>query len=152
MYVHTVLESITLSARDAIIRFNTRLLEELPLESGVFFAMVKQASLFSGDTADRIAELSTRPEKVSYFLKHVIEPEADVYLPKLLGVMEESKSLDLMLLAYEIQAVMESGIFAYSVDKYSRTSIIRTPMCHFNVKSVQISEFVRISELSDKIS
>ena len=30
------------------------------------------------------------------------------------------------------------------------TSIIRTPLCHFNVKSVQISEFVRISELSDK--
>ena len=24
-------------------------------------------------------------------------------------------------------------------------------MCHFNVKGVQISEFVRISELSDKI-
>ena len=34
---------------------------------------------------------------------------------------------------------------------YSRTSIIRTPMYHFNVKGVQISEFVRISELSDKI-
>ena len=34
---------------------------------------------------------------------------------------------------------------------YSRTSIIRTPVCHFNVKSVQISEFVWISELSDKI-
>ena len=35
-------------------------------------------------------------------------------------------------------------------DKYSRTSIIRTPMCHFNVEGVQISEFVRISELSNK--
>ena len=34
---------------------------------------------------------------------------------------------------------------------YSRTSIIRTPVCHFNVKSVQINEFVRISELSDKM-
>ena len=33
----------------------------------------------------------------------------------------------------------------------SRTSIIRTPMRHFNVKGVQISEFVWISELSDKI-
>ena len=33
---------------------------------------------------------------------------------------------------------------------YSRTSIIRIPLCHFNVKSVQISEFVRISELSNK--
>ena len=34
---------------------------------------------------------------------------------------------------------------------YSRTLIIQTPVCHFNVKSVQINEFVRISELSDKI-
>ena len=34
---------------------------------------------------------------------------------------------------------------------YSRTSIIQTPVCHFNVKGVQINEFVRISELSDKI-
>ena len=73
MYVHIVIESMTLSAKDAIIHFNTRLLEQLPLESGVFFAMVKQACLFPWDTADRIAELSTRPEKVSYFLQHVIE-------------------------------------------------------------------------------
>ena len=35
--------------------------------------------------------------------------------------------------------------------KYSRTSIIRTPVRHFNVKSVQISKLVRISEISDKI-
>ena len=34
---------------------------------------------------------------------------------------------------------------------YSRTLTIQTPMCHFNVKGVQISEFVRISELSKKI-
>ena len=36
-------------------------------------------------------------------------------------------------------------------NEYSRTSIIRTPVCHLNVKGVQINEFVRISELSDKI-
>ena len=34
---------------------------------------------------------------------------------------------------------------------YSRTSIIRIPVCHFNVIGVQINEFVWISELSDKI-
>ena len=116
--MHIVIESMTLSARDAITHFNTRLLEQLPLESGVFFAMVKQASLFPRDSADRIAELSTRPEKVSYFLQHVIEPEADVYLPKLLGVMKESEDLSVVRLAYEIEAEMESGIFAYGVDKY----------------------------------
>ena len=37
------------------------------------------------------------------------------------------------------------------LSKCSRTSIIRTPECHFNVKGVQINEFVRISELSDKM-
>ena len=118
MYVHTVIESMTLSARDAITHFNTRLLEQLPLESGVFFAMVKQASLFPRDSADRIAKLSTRPEKVSYFLQHVIEPEADVYLPTLLGVMKESEDLSVVRLANEIEAEMESGIFAYGIDKY----------------------------------
>ena len=34
---------------------------------------------------------------------------------------------------------------------YSRSSIIRTPVCHFNVKGVQINEIVWISELSNKI-
>ena len=34
---------------------------------------------------------------------------------------------------------------------YSRTSIIRTPVCHFNVKGVQINKFVQISELSAKM-
>ena len=118
MYVHIVIEIMILSARDAITHFNTRLLEQLPLESGVFLAMVKQASLFPRDTADRIAELSTRPEKVSYFLKHVIEPEPDVYLPKLLGVMKESEDLNVVRLADEIEAEMESGIFAHGADKY----------------------------------
>ena len=33
---------------------------------------------------------------------------------------------------------------------YSRTLIIRTPVCHFNVKGVQTNVFVRISELSNK--
>ena len=39
----------------------------------------------------------------------------------------------------------------YKIYIYSRTSIIRTPVCHLNVKGVQINEFVQISELSDKI-
>ena len=38
-----------------------------------------------------------------------------------------------------------------AVSMYSRTSIIRTPVCHFNVKVVQINKFVWISELSDKL-
>ena len=40
--------------------------------------------------------------------------------------------------------------FKHYCTPLSRTSVIQTPVCHFNVKGVQISEFVRISELSDK--
>ena len=34
---------------------------------------------------------------------------------------------------------------------YSRTSIKRTPVCHFNAKDVQTNKFVWIGELSDKM-
>ena len=34
---------------------------------------------------------------------------------------------------------------------YSITSIIRTPVYHFNDKGVQLNEFVWICELSDKM-
>ena len=39
----------------------------------------------------------------------------------------------------------------HKLASYGRTSIIRILVCHFNVRSVQISKFVQISELSDKI-
>ena len=39
----------------------------------------------------------------------------------------------------------------FTAARYSRTSIIRTPVCHFNVKGVQVNGFVQISEFSDKI-
>ena len=48
--------------------------------------------------------------------------------------------------------VLQCGILrSLNKTRYSRTSIIRTPVCHFNVEGVQINEFVQISELSDKI-
>ena len=37
-------------------------------------------------------------------------------------------------------------LFYLFIYKYSRTSIIQTPLYHLHYKSVQISEFVRISE------
>ena len=36
--------------------------------------------------------------------------------------------------------------------KYSKTSIIQAPLCHFNDKGVQRNEFVRISKLSQLFS
>ena len=48
---------------------------------------------------------------------------------------------------------MHVCMYYVGMHTYSRHSIIRTPiyMCHFNVKGVQINEFIWISELSDKI-
>ena len=46
-----------------------------------------------------------------------------------------------------ILTILVTYRITYKLRMYSRTSIIRTPVCHFNVKGVQISEFVRISEL-----
>ena len=39
-----------------------------------------------------------------------------------------------------------TALLEYLDARYSRTSIIQTPLCHVHYKSVQISEFVRISE------
>ena len=47
--------------------------------------------------------------------------------------------------------VNNNGISIDIVSLYSRTLIIQTPVCHFNVKGIQISEFIQISELSDKM-
>ena len=69
-----------MSAGEAIKKFKVKLHRHLPLENHMFFAMVKQADLFSLDTGDAIAAKPTRTEKVAYFLKHIIESGAEEYL------------------------------------------------------------------------
>ena len=71
--------------------------------------MANTADLFPLGTAATIAAKTTRAEKVSYFLQHVVEPGADDYLPKLLKVMRDSKMDNAVKLAGEIQAAMEPG-------------------------------------------
>ena len=93
-----------MSARDAIKQFSVNLNCELPLENDIFFAMAEQAGLFPLDTGDSIAVKSTRAQKVTYFLRHVVEPGAEEYLPKLLKVMRDSKVANVVRLADDIQA------------------------------------------------
>ena len=100
---------VTMSAREAIQRFNMELFQQLPLENVIFFAMAKQAGLFPLDTGDSIAAKSTRAEKVSYFLLNVLEPGAEEYLPKLLKVMRDSEVANVVRLANDIQAATEIG-------------------------------------------
>ena len=93
-----------MSAREAIIKFNVKLIQQLPLDDDKFFALVKQADLFPLDTSDSIAAKPTRAQKVSYFLRHIVEPGAEECLPKLLKVMKESNVVNVVRLADNIQA------------------------------------------------
>ena len=100
-----------MSAGEAIKKFKVKLHRHLPLENDMFFAMVKQADLFPLDTGDAIAAKPTRSEKVVYFLTHIIDSEAEEYLPKLLTVMKKSKVADVVKLADKIQAATGIGTY-----------------------------------------
>ena len=99
-----------ITASEALMKYNVDLLEHLPLENVVFFAMAQKAGLFPLDTGDMISEKHTRAEKVSYFLRF-IGPGADSYLPELLKVMKDCGVADVVKLAEEIAAAtgMEGG-------------------------------------------
>ena len=99
-----------MTAREAIIHFNVELLQQLPLENNIFFAMAKQVGLFPLDTSDSIAAMSTRAQKANYLLQHVIEPGAEDYLPKLLKVMRDSNVPNVERLADDIQAATGIGM------------------------------------------
>ena len=101
---------MAISAKDAMKKFNVKLLQELPLDDDIFFGMAKTANLFPGSNAESIAAEPTRAKKVAYFLQHAIEPGADLYLPKLLEVMKEFDDDNVNDLADEIQGVLEPGI------------------------------------------
>ena len=101
---------VTMSAREAIKKFNMELIQQLPLENDIFFAMAAQAGLFPLDTGDSIAAEPTRAKKVTYFLQHVVEPGAEEYLPKLLKVMRDSNAANVVRLADDIQAATGIGM------------------------------------------
>ena len=99
------------SAKDAVQKFKVELLQELPLDEPLFFAMADRAGLFPLDTSKSVKAKETRALKVDYFLDHIVEPGADEYLPKLLKVMRESRVANVVKLADEIQAAVQSGIY-----------------------------------------
>ena len=101
---------VTMSAIEAIKKFNVELIEQLPLENDIFFAMAEQAGLFPLDTGDSIAAEPTRAKKVSYFLQYVANPGAEEYLPKLLKVMRDTKVANVVRLANDIQAAAGIGM------------------------------------------
>ena len=100
-----------MSAREAIKQYYVELVQQLPLESGIFYAMAKQADLFPLDSGDSIAAEPTRAKKVTYFLQHVIEPGAEEFLPKLLKVMKDSKVANVVKLADSILVATGIGMY-----------------------------------------
>ena len=105
--------SMTLSPKSVIKKFNVELLQKLPLDDEIFFGMAKKVNLFPGDNADSIEALPTRAKKVAHFLQHVVEPGAEVYLPKLLEVMKQYDD-NTKDLADEIEAEMKPGTMLIS--------------------------------------
>ena len=101
---------MALSAKEAVIKFKVELLQELPLDQPLFFAMAERAGLFPLGTNKSIKAKETRDHKVDYFLDYVVIPGANEYLPKLLQVMRESKVANVVSLADDIQATLQSGI------------------------------------------
>ena len=99
------------SAKDVIMHFKVELLEKLPLEDTIFFALAERDGLFPLNTGNKICEEKTRADKVGYFLRHVVEPGAEEYLPKLLKVMKESKFENVEKLADDIQATLSTSTY-----------------------------------------
>ena len=125
-----------MSAREAIKNFYVELVQQLPLESGIFYAMARQADLFPLDTGDSITAEPTRAKKVTYFLQHVIEPGAEEFLPILLKVMKDSKVANVVKLADNIQAATGIGkCIAMSVRHYQLVQRLYTYVLQIKLTS-----------------
>jgi len=82
--------------------YKVKLLRILPLEREIFLAMLEEANLLPEGTGATIRTKNERDARVSYLLQYVVEPAADIYLPKLIEVMEKSDDLAVQRLASEI--------------------------------------------------
>ena len=98
---------MAISSKDAIKKFKKKLLQELPLDNPIFFAMV---DLFPKDIGNMIRAEKSKAHKVDYFLQHV-ESGAEHYLPRLLQLMKESKVANVKKLADDIQAAVSPGMY-----------------------------------------
>ena len=100
---------MAISAKDAVQKYKVELLQELPLDEPLFFAMAERDGLFPLGINKSIKTEKTKAHKVDYFLDHVVEPGADKYVPKLLKVMRESEVDNVVRLADRIQAAVGPG-------------------------------------------
>ena len=91
------------SVEDILKHHKVKLLTILPLEDEIFLAKLGEANLLPRDSGASIRSKSTRAEKVSYFLLHVVEPAPEIYLNLLIGVMENTDDLAVKKLANDMK-------------------------------------------------
>ena len=97
---------MSMSASQALKKYRVDLIEHLPLENVMFFAMANCANLFPLGIDHDINAEPTRAKKVSCFLDF-IDAGADIYLPKLLEIMKNCGAADVEQLAKKIAATMD---------------------------------------------
>ena len=127
---------MALSASEAIKTFYVKLIQEVPLDNTVFFAMAKSAGLFPLNTEDCVMAQETNAKKVTYLLRHVVERGPDQYLPLLLQVMKDSGVSNVVKLANDIEISM-AGMYIQPC-----TYIIY--LCSF-VKQVEVCLYLDIT-------
>ena len=129
---------MAISAKDAIRKFKVELLQELPLEDPIFFALAERAGLFPSNTGNNIREEKTRAHKVDYFLQHVVEPGAEEYLPKLIKVMKESEFENVKKLTDDIQALLSTGTYVRTYTCYLRMYIVQYILVTLNKNTLGV--------------
>ena len=107
------------SANNIIRHHKVELIKILPLEQEIFLAKLERVSLLPEGSGASIRAKSTRADRVSYFLQHVVEPAPHIYLDLLIGVMERSDDLAVNKLAGDMKRHFKSGIKSMFYGTYS---------------------------------
>ena len=107
MFILIFVADKRLSPKDAIKYFGMDLLKVLPLDSVMFLYLMDkpEANLLPFDYKAKIMsdKLSTRAEKVSFFIEKVLKPNPDFCLPALLDVMEKCDDIAVVKLSIDIR-------------------------------------------------
>ena len=105
----------------------------LPMEDTYFISKLSSQKLLPGDTESKIKALSSRADKVLFFLSYVIEPALDIdeisSFKKLLSVMQECEYDHVQKLSNKIRddidiiTKLKAGNIIYTVHLYIATYV-----------------------------
>ena len=90
-------------------KFYVELHDKLLLENAKFCALLYANDLLPGGNLETTNEIQTRVHKVTYFMSHIVLPGAQIYVPKLVEVMELCDDLVVRDFAERMKTAMGSG-------------------------------------------